>query len=134
MADERHGVAFVVGATLGGVAGAVATLLNAPQAGVSTRTRIGERAGALLRQADEATRGLRADARRLGERVAAPVGARIGGGPTGAETTPLPVPDLPPMPPVPPVPPGAVSVPLPPERSYGATVATADDVVIDGPR
>ena len=131
MADERHGVAFVVGATLGGVAGAVATLLNAPQAGVSTRTRIGERAGALLRQADEAARGVRADARRLGERVAAPVGARIGGGPTDAEATALPVPDLPPAPQVPP---GAVSVPLPPERSYGATVITADDVVIDGPR
>jgi hypothetical protein len=37
VADERHDAAFVVGAVVGGVAGAVYALFNAPQAGARTR-------------------------------------------------------------------------------------------------
>ena len=40
MADERHDAAFVVGAVVGGVAGAVYALFNAPQAGERTRAEL----------------------------------------------------------------------------------------------
>jgi gas vesicle protein len=37
MAKERHTVAFVIGAALGGAIGAVYGLMNAPRAGADTR-------------------------------------------------------------------------------------------------
>ena len=43
VADERHDAAFVVGAVLGGVAGAAYTLLNAPQSGGETRAELAAR-------------------------------------------------------------------------------------------
>lgn len=43
MAKERHAVAFVLGAAIGGAIGAVAGLLNAPRPGIETRTDLTER-------------------------------------------------------------------------------------------
>lgn len=43
MANERHAVAFVFGAALGGAIGAVYGLLNAPRAGIETRVELTER-------------------------------------------------------------------------------------------
>lgn len=48
VADDRHTAAFVVGATLGGIAGAAITLWNAPRSGAATRALIAERAEHLL--------------------------------------------------------------------------------------
>jgi gas vesicle protein len=41
--DERHDAAFVVGAVVGGLAGALYTLFNVPRAGASTRADLVER-------------------------------------------------------------------------------------------
>ena len=43
MARERHTVAFVVGAALGGAVGAVVGLMNAPRPGLETRAELTER-------------------------------------------------------------------------------------------
>ena len=43
MARERHPVAFIVGAAIGGAAGAVYGLLNAPRPGAQTRADLTER-------------------------------------------------------------------------------------------
>jgi gas vesicle protein len=43
MAKERHTVAFVVGAALGGAIGAVFGLMNAPRPGAQTRADLTER-------------------------------------------------------------------------------------------
>ena len=43
MAKERHTVAFVSGAALGGVIGAVYGLMNAPRPGAQTRVDLTER-------------------------------------------------------------------------------------------
>jgi gas vesicle protein len=43
MAKERHTVAFVVGAALGGAVGAVVGLMNAPRPGADTRADLTER-------------------------------------------------------------------------------------------
>ena len=43
MARERHTVAFVIGAALGGVVGALYGLLNAPRPGAATRAELSER-------------------------------------------------------------------------------------------
>ena len=43
MAKERHTVAFVLGAALGGAVGAVFGLMNAPRPGVETRAELTER-------------------------------------------------------------------------------------------
>lgn len=43
MAKERHAVAFVMGAAIGGAIGAVYGLLNAPRAGDETRATLTER-------------------------------------------------------------------------------------------
>jgi gas vesicle protein len=43
MARERHTVAFVLGAALGGAAGAVFGLMNAPRPGADTRADLTER-------------------------------------------------------------------------------------------
>jgi len=43
MAKERHPIAFVVGAALGGAAGAIYGLMNAPRPGADTRADLTER-------------------------------------------------------------------------------------------
>jgi gas vesicle protein len=43
MAKERHPVAFMVGAVLGGAAGAIFGLMNAPRPGPETRADLTER-------------------------------------------------------------------------------------------
>ncbi len=43
MAKERHPVAFLLGAAVGGAVGAVYGLLNAPRAGTETRSGLTER-------------------------------------------------------------------------------------------
>lgn len=43
MAEERHDVAFIVGAALGGIAAAAATLLSAPRSGAATRADVTSR-------------------------------------------------------------------------------------------
>ena len=43
MTKERHTVAFVIGAALGGAVGAVYGLLNAPRPGADTRASLTER-------------------------------------------------------------------------------------------
>lgn len=43
MAKERHAVAFVIGAALGGAIGAIYGLLNAPRPGIETRIDLTER-------------------------------------------------------------------------------------------
>jgi gas vesicle protein len=43
MAKERHAVAFVLGAAIGGAVGAVFGLLNAPRPGIDTRITLTER-------------------------------------------------------------------------------------------
>jgi gas vesicle protein len=43
MARERHTVAFVIGAALGGAVGAIYGLLNAPRPGAATRAELTER-------------------------------------------------------------------------------------------
>lgn len=43
MAKERHPVAFLLGAAIGGAVGAVYGLLNAPRAGAETRSDLTER-------------------------------------------------------------------------------------------
>ena len=43
MAKERHPVAFLLGAAVGGAVGAIYGLMNAPRAGVETRAGLTER-------------------------------------------------------------------------------------------
>ena len=43
MAKERHTVAFVIGAAIGGAFGAIFGLLNAPRPGAATRADLTER-------------------------------------------------------------------------------------------
>jgi gas vesicle protein len=43
MARERHAVAFVIGAAIGGAVGALYGLLNAPRPGIETRVDLTER-------------------------------------------------------------------------------------------
>ena len=54
MAREQHNGAFVFGAILGGLAGAVVTLLRAPQSGTETRAELAAQADALVVRANEA--------------------------------------------------------------------------------
>ena len=43
MAKERHAVAFVLGAAIGGAVGAIYGLMNAPRPGIDTRFTLTER-------------------------------------------------------------------------------------------
>ena len=73
MADERHDVAFVVGALLGGLAGATVTLFNAPQAGAQTRAQLAEQVGALSGKVGTATARLGEQGERLGRQAGAAI-------------------------------------------------------------
>lgn len=75
MAHERHDVAFVVGALLGGLAGATYTLFNAPQAGSQTRAQLAEQLNGLNGQLGTATAKLGEQGERLGQRATATVAA-----------------------------------------------------------
>lgn len=80
MADERHDAAFIVGAVVGGVAGAAFALFRAPQAGAQTRAQLAERRDAVSNRLAAGIAALDERARRLVARVGgavAPVGARL---------------------------------------------------------
>ena len=76
MAGERHDVAFVVGAVLGGVAGAAITLLNAPQSGQQTRAQLAAQAEALIQALGAATSQVDDRALRLVDRAAGSIPGR----------------------------------------------------------
>lgn len=84
MAEQRHNAAFIVGAILGGVAGAAVTLWTTPRSGIELRTRMmGEGDDYVPGVAMSEARGdaVRRSSRVLGavERAAAPlVGVRLG--------------------------------------------------------
>ena len=91
MADQRHDAAFVVGAILGGLAGAAAVLFRAPQSGAQTRAQLAERWNAAAEQAAQAVAAADGRARELATRAGegvAPVIERIDRvRPGGAEAT-----------------------------------------------
>ncbi len=145
MAAERHDVAFVVGAVLGGVAGAAATLLNAPQSGARTRAQLVEQVQMMVNGAGTTPTRLRVEDRArhmmdLTERATASATATVSGfisrapDPTAASradasVTPLtePVALLPgPLEPDPIV--EAARTGAPPE------IDETRDIVLDGPR
>ena len=80
MADERHDAAFIVGAILGGLAGAVGTLFWAPQSGAETRTQLAERWNAAAERAAQGVATVDTRARDLAARAGegvAPVVERL---------------------------------------------------------
>jgi hypothetical protein len=96
---DRHAAAFVVGALLGGAAGAAWTLFNVPRSGAETRAAIahavqtaGRRVGAALEAARDS---LRASGERAADRLALAIDAVAGGGnaewpgPQGALAAPV---------------------------------------------
>ena len=159
MANQRHGAAFIVGAVLGGVAGAMVTLLNAPQAGARTRSQVATRVAAVVdgitakstaigadarrlsAEVTAKTEAIGADARRLGERVTAPVTARLGGSTDAAATTmtadgspavaPIPMVPYPPLTDADAAP---VAEVLPSGGGGSGAIPPPMDVVLDGPR
>ena len=80
MADERHDAAFIVGAILGGLAGALGTLFWAPQSGAQTRTQLAERWNAAAERAAQGVATVDARTRELAARAGegvAPVVERL---------------------------------------------------------
>lgn len=144
MAEERHNVAFVVGAVLGGLAGAALTLWRVPQPGARTRAQIAERAERLrcrVTATFERQRSAPPDARWNSAATAPPANADH----TNAEPeAPLPTPVLKPaelgdvivLPdPLEPAPIVAAADGTVPTTSGGdPRPTTGTDVVIDGPR
>ncbi|MBW3631815.1 MAG: YtxH domain-containing protein [Chloroflexi bacterium] len=63
MAKERHTVAFVIGAALGGAIGAVYGLVNAPRPGADTRAGLTERWHDVSERAAAETTNLDTDVR-----------------------------------------------------------------------
>jgi gas vesicle protein len=76
--DERegHAVAFVVGALLGGAAGAAWTFFNAPRSGAETRAAIVRTVTTLVTEARET---VRATGERVADRLALAIDALAGG-------------------------------------------------------
>ena len=66
VADQRHDAAFVVGAVLGGLAGATYGLLRAPQSGERTRAQLAEYAHAVVYRVEAAADRFADTAARLG--------------------------------------------------------------------
>jgi hypothetical protein len=143
VAEERHTTAFVVGAILGGLAGAGATLWKTPRSGQGTRALIAERAEGFL------FRLTGMDEWQPAESGAAPASA----GPATAPPSPHPTPAVASVP----VgdaatPPDRLSTPPSDEVAAGIAAATEDepalpltfrgetltespaDAVLDGPR
>ena len=79
MARERHTVAFVVGAALGGAIGAVVGLMNAPRPGAETRADLTERWHDVEERAAQEIANLETEAR---DRVAPETPAHGGVGAT----------------------------------------------------
>ena len=79
MAKERHTVAFVLGAALGGAIGAVVGLMNAPRAGADTRADLTERWHDVEERAAQEIANLETEVR---DRVAPETPARGGLGAT----------------------------------------------------
>ena len=80
MADERHDATFIVGAILGGLAGALGTLFWAPQSGAQTRTQLAERWNAAAERAAQGVATVDARTRELAARAGegvAPVVERL---------------------------------------------------------
>ena len=67
---EGGGAAFVVGAILGGLAGAAWTLFNAPRSGAETRAELVRAAERVVRGVSETVTGAREWVRDAGERAA----------------------------------------------------------------
>jgi gas vesicle protein len=78
MAKERHPVAFLLGAALGGACGAVYGLLNAPRAGAKTRADLTERWHQIE---DQAERGIVEIETQVNERVDQVIGGATMDGP-----------------------------------------------------
>jgi len=91
VADERHDAAFVVGAVLGGVAGAAYGLFSAPQAGRRTRGQLAEQGDAVVQRLADGVAALRAQtgsaAAQVGETVEGLVGR--GHSPDRDDTNPI---------------------------------------------
>jgi gas vesicle protein len=79
MARERHTVAFVAGAALGGAIGAVIGLMNAPRPGGETRASLTERWHDVEERAAQEIANLESEVR---DRLAADATAPEGLGPT----------------------------------------------------
>ena len=88
----EHRATFVVGALLGGAAGAVWTLFNAPRSGAETRAALTEAVGTAVHGVQDAVAGVRERIRETGERaadrVALAVDAVAGGNDGGGESEP----------------------------------------------
>ena len=68
--QEGGGAAFVVGAILGGLAGAAWTLFNAPRSGAETRAALARAVETVVRGVSETVAGARERVRDAGERAA----------------------------------------------------------------
>lgn len=91
MADDRNGGAFILGAVLGAIASASATLWLTPRSGEEVREDLARRARALEQQAREAVEQVP---------VLSDIAAKIGGEPVayGDEMAPPSPPQTPPVP------------------------------------
>jgi gas vesicle protein len=78
MAKERHPVAFLLGAAIGGAVGAVYGLLNAPRAGIETRADVTERWHQLEDQTEQSVAEIETQ---VTERVSQIVGSATMDGP-----------------------------------------------------
>ncbi len=145
MARERHDAAFIVGAILGGLAGAGYTLFQAPQAGAQTRAQLAEQVAWLTGRLRTAASPLVERSQALGQQATATVSTlteRRSGGTseaTSGSTEPfILLPD--PLEPYPVVladaaPATGADAPVPGAPTVGGLPAGDDlDLVIDGPR
>lgn len=71
MRKERHDMAFITGAVVGGLAAAAVTLLRAPQAGARTRAQIAERLEPVTSKTSELSRTVANQSRSLTDQSAA---------------------------------------------------------------
>lgn len=145
MADERHDAAFVVGAVVGGVAGAAYGLFSAPQAGRRTRGQLAEQADALVQRLADGVAALRAQTGSTVAQVSDTVEGLVGRGhgPDRDDTNPIVVDAEPAFTLPDPLEPDPI-VATDPDADRTADIApvvlgvpTADpatDVVLDGPR
>jgi YtxH-like protein len=128
VAGERHDAAFVVGAIIGGAAGATYALLNAPQAGRRTRAQLAEGLDAIAQRLLDAATALQSFLQERG----GPDADRAVGEPAPTAGEPLiTLPD--PLEPDP-VAGGPAAPDTPPVALTGADPTPDADVVLDGPR
>jgi gas vesicle protein len=78
VAQERHDVAFVVGAVLGGLGGAVATLFTAPQSGQRTRDQLAGHANAVGQRISAGSSTLQLRGQQLSERATGAINSVAG--------------------------------------------------------